>query len=114
MYALCAAGVLAVLSGCAADAAADVRVRKQLATLELIETLERDTAAFAASRAGVHSAEAYIRENTAVVLLSPADRAGVPARTIAEVSAYVAERTGLAEDRIVIKMRDAPTRGTTP
>ena len=111
---LCAAAAMIFLSGCAADASADVRQRKQLAILDLIETLERDTAAFAASRPGVHSAQAYIRANRAVVLLTPADRAAVHARTVAETSAYVAERTGIDEDRIIIKTRDAPSRGTTP
>jgi hypothetical protein len=104
-----------VLSGCAAPPVVSTdRQQMQLATLENIATLERDAARFAASCESVCEAEVYIRANNAVVILSTAQNARVSADVIAQINAYIAERTGLAGDRIVIKTRSAPMRGTTP
>ena len=110
-------GAVAALSfaGCASQEPATLeRQQAQLSALEKIAALERETAAFAASRDGIRDAEVHIRENAAVVILSAAERARVSARVIAEINAYIVERTGLAKDRIVIKARSAPSRGTTP
>jgi hypothetical protein len=78
---------------------------RQIARLQAIADLERDVSSFAASRNGIHAAEAHIGEGMAIVILTRADGEGISQHVVEEIVRYIGDRTGMSRERIVIKAK---------
>lgn len=76
-----------------------------MATLQAIADLERDVSSFAASRQGIHAAEAHIREGAAIVIVTRVEGAGIAEGAVDEIVRYIVDRTGMSKERIVIKAK---------
>jgi hypothetical protein len=88
------------------------RNAQQIEALERLATLETDLTAFAAAQPGVGKAEVFVRQGTALVLLTPTHPGGAIERSVVDtINARIAQEAGLTKEQIAIRLRAGKGEG---